>query len=159
MLSKTQQCRHYAVGITTMFSDAGFLNSANTKLCRLFFSGGLQFRASGALLVRGECHGAPSLRPGNTILSGANLSPRGCVNHGCWPPALVSRNLFERNLHFRVDIGFRTNTEWMECMSHRKRRETKQQPNMLPSPAVPGCCIVSFHFLCDIHSIHSVLFV
>ena len=42
-------------------------------------------------------------------------------------------------------------TEWMECMSHRKRRETKQQPSMLLGPAVPGCCLVSFHFLCDIH--------
>ena len=48
-------------------------------------------------------------------------------------------------------------TEWMECnMSHRKRRETEQQPSMTPVPAVPGCCLVSFHFLCDIHSIHSV---
>ena len=47
-------------------------------------------------------------------------------------------------------------TEWMGCMSHRKRRETKQQPIMLPGPAVPGCCLVSFGFLCDIHSIHSV---
>ena len=36
-------------------------------------------------------------------------------------------------------------------MSQRKQRETKQQPNMLPGPAVPGCCLVSFCFLCDIH--------
>ena len=41
-------------------------------------------------------------------------------------------------------------------MSHRKRRETKQQLSMLLGPAVPGCCLVSFHFLCDIHSLHSV---
>ena len=27
---------------------------------------------------------------------------------------------------------------------------------MLPGPAVPGYCLVSFCFLCDIHSIHSV---
>ena len=27
---------------------------------------------------------------------------------------------------------------------------------MLPGPAVPGCCLVYFHFLCNIHSIHSV---
>ena len=40
-------------------------------------------------------------------------------------------------------------------MSHRKRRETKQQSSMLPGPAVPGCSLVSFRFLCDIHSIHS----
>ena len=45
----------------------------------------------------------------------------------------------------------------MEWMSHYKCRETKQQPSMLPGPAVPGCCLVSFCSLCDIHSIHSVL--
>ena len=55
-----------------------------------------------------------------------------------------------RNLSGRVIL------EWMESMSHRKRRETKQQPNMLPCPSVPGCCLVSLSFLCDIHSIHSV---
>ena len=27
---------------------------------------------------------------------------------------------------------------------------------MWPCPAVHVCCLVSFHFLCDIHSIHSV---
>ena len=36
-------------------------------------------------------------------------------------------------------------------MSHRNWRETKQQPSMLS-----GCYLVSFHFLCNIHSIHSV---
>ena len=46
--------------------------------------------------------------------------------------------------------------EYTEWMSHRKQRETKQQPSMLPGPAVPGCCLVSSHFLCDIHYIHSV---
>ena len=46
--------------------------------------------------------------------------------------------------------------EWMELMSYRIPRETKQQPSMSPGPAVPGCCLVSFPFLCDIHSIHSV---
>ena len=30
-------------------------------------------------------------------------------------------------------------------MSHRKSKETKQQPSMLPGPAVPGCCLVYFH--------------
>ena len=43
-----------------------------------------------------------------------------------------------------------------ECMSNRKQRETKQQPSMLPCLAVLGCCLVSFHFLRDIHSIHPV---
>ena len=46
----------------------------------------------------------------------------------------------------------------MEWMWHRKWRETKQNPSMFPGPAVPGCCLVSFCFLCDIHSIHSVQF-
>ena len=32
-------------------------------------------------------------------------------------------------------------------MAHRKWKETKQQPSMLPGPAVPGCSLVSFHFL------------
>ena len=45
----------------------------------------------------------------------------------------------------------------MEWMSHRKRRETKQQPSILPDPAVPGCCFVAFRFPCDIHTIHSVV--
>ena len=38
-----------------------------------------------------------------------------------------------------------------------KWRETKQQPSMLPGPAVPGCCLVSFCSLCDIHSIHRII--
>ena len=38
-------------------------------------------------------------------------------------------------------------TEWI---LHRKRKETKQQPSMLPGPAVPGCCLASFHFQCYI---------
>ena len=32
-------------------------------------------------------------------------------------------------------------------MAHRKWKETKQQPSLLPRPAVPGCSLVSFHFL------------
>ena len=32
-------------------------------------------------------------------------------------------------------------------MAHRKWKETKQLPRMLPGPAVPGCCLISFHFL------------
>ena len=31
--------------------------------------------------------------------------------------------------------------------AHRKWKETKQQPRLLPGPAVPGSCLVSFHFL------------
>ena len=37
-------------------------------------------------------------------------------------------------------------------MAHRKWKETKQEPSLLPGPAVPGpavpgCSLVSFHFL------------
>ena len=32
-------------------------------------------------------------------------------------------------------------------MAHRKWKELKQQPSLLPGPAVPGCCLVSFHIL------------
>ena len=37
-------------------------------------------------------------------------------------------------------------------------KETKQQPSMLPGPAVPGCCLISFHFLWAIHPIRPVHF-
>ena len=32
-------------------------------------------------------------------------------------------------------------------MAHRKWNKIKQQPSLLPGPAVPGCSLVSFHFL------------
>ena len=32
-------------------------------------------------------------------------------------------------------------------MAHRKWKETKQLPGMLPGPVVPGCSLVAFHFL------------
>ena len=41
-------------------------------------------------------------------------------------------------------------------MAQRKWKEIKQQPSMLPGPAVPGCCLVSFHFLCYILCSRSV---
>ena len=43
-------------------------------------------------------------------------------------------------------------------MAHRKGKKTKQQPSMLPDPAVPGCCLVSFCFLWAILWPHTVLF-
>ena len=39
---------------------------------------------------------------------------------------------------------------------HRKWKETKQQPSMLPVPAVPGYCLVSFHILWAILSTSTV---
>ena len=44
-------------------------------------------------------------------------------------------------------------------MAHRKWKETKQQPSMLPGPAVPGSCLVSFHILWDILSTSTVEYV
>ena len=45
----------------------------------------------------------------------------------------------------------------MGWMLHRKWQGTKQLPSMLPGPAVPGCCLISFHFLWAIHPIRPVL--
>ena len=41
----------------------------------------------------------------------------------------------------------------MGWMAHRKLKEIKQQPSMLPGPAVPGSCLASFHFRWAIHPI------
>ena len=43
-------------------------------------------------------------------------------------------------------------------MAHRKGKEIKQQPSMLPGPAVPGSCLVSFHFLWAILSTSTVIY-
>ena len=42
-------------------------------------------------------------------------------------------------------------------MAHRKWKETKKHPSMLPGPAVPGCYFISFHFLWAILWPHPVL--
>ena len=41
----------------------------------------------------------------------------------------------------------------MGWMTHRKWKESKQQPSILPGSAVSGCYLVSFHFLWAIHPI------
>ena len=41
-------------------------------------------------------------------------------------------------------------------MAHRKWNEIKQQPSMLPGPAVPDCSLVSFYFLWAILSTGTV---
>ena len=46
----------------------------------------------------------------------------------------------------------------MGWMAHRKWKESKLQPSMLPGPAVPGSCLASFHFRWAIHPIRPVLF-
>ena len=41
---------------------------------------------------------------------------------------------------------------WLDMMSHRKRRENKQQLIWRPNLALLGYCLVSLPFLCDILS-------
>ena len=51
---------------------------------------------------------------------------------------------------FACEESERTNessTVRVDSLPHRKWKETKQQPSMLPGPAVPGCRLVSFHIL------------
>ena len=59
--------------------------------------------------------------------------------------------------HYKAKEAVSIHTEWMEWMSHRMRKETKQQSGMLPGPAVPGCCSVSFHILLAILSSSTVV--
>ena len=42
-------------------------------------------------------------------------------------------------------------------MAHRKWKEIKQQPRLLPGPAVPGCSLISFHFLRAILCLQAVV--
>ena len=49
-------------------------------------------------------------------------------------------------------------TGQMGWMAHRKWKESKQQPSMLPGPAVRGCCLISFHFLWAIRPIFGAWF-
>ena len=44
-------------------------------------------------------------------------------------------------------------------MAHRKWKETKLQPSMLPGSAVPGSCLVSLHFLWAILCPQAVLYI
>ena len=44
---------------------------------------------------------------------------------------------------------YRVTTEWM---SHRKCKETKQQPATAGQGNILGCCLVYICLLCDIHS-------
>ena len=53
-------------------------------------------------------------------------------------------------------FGIHPHTGRMGWMTHRKWKEIKQQPSMLPGPAVPGSCLASFHFLWAIHPIRPV---
>ena len=52
----------------------------------------------------------------------------------------------EQRTHFNTSVKM----WWTVCghrMVHKKWKETKQLPSILPGPAVPGCYLVSFHIL------------
>ena len=80
------------------------------------------------------------------------------ISTSCFTTQIIASN--EDNN--RVNFIMKTNrnreccTEWMEWMSHRKQKETKQQPGTAGPGNMLGCCLVSLHFLCDIHFIHPV---
>ena len=66
-----------------------------------------------------------------------------------------------------LDVGFPENlfmfkiksesTVLVLRMAHRKLKEFKQQPSMLPGSAVPGSCLVSFYILWAILSTSTVI--
>ena len=64
-------------------------------------------------------------------------------------------------IRFEFDLSltlrrFSPYTGRMGWMAHRKWKEIRLQPSMLPGPAVPGSCLASFHFRWDIHPIRPV---
>ena len=56
------------------------------------------------------------------------------------------------------DMIFQVCTGRMGWMAHRKWKEIKQQPGTAVPGNILGGCLVSLHFLYDIHSIHFVQF-
>ena len=73
-------------------------------------------------------------------------------------PAL--RNVIYGIVNMNVERG-RTRTHYYRVrpqMAHRKWKGTKQLPSMLPGPAMPGCRLVSFHFLWAILWPHPICF-
>ena len=75
-----------------------------------------------------------------------------CVRRSLWPLAAV---YLVRLIIKCAETVVQLQTECTVLvlrMAHRKWKETKQQPSMLPGPAVPGFCLVSFHILLAILS-------
>ena len=61
---------------------------------------------------------------------------------------------------FRIELISHTtySTPCGHRMAHRKWKEIKQQPTLLPGPSVPGSCLVSFHFLWAILCLQAVVY-
>ena len=62
----------------------------------------------------------------------------------------------ERLRNLRLQLKENTCTVLVLRMAHRKWKEFKQKPSMLPGSAVPGSCLVSVHFLWAILSTSTV---
>ena len=75
------------------------------------------------------------------------------MNQGCkYDKTHFLRNKSEegKKIHGRLSasvVRSLVSTVFVLRMAHRKWKEIKQQPSLLPGPAVPGCSLVSFHFL------------
>ena len=54
--------------------------------------------------------------------------------------------------------NYSKSTVRVDSLPHRKWKQIKQQPSMLPGPAVPGCCWISLHFLWGKLSTRTVVF-
>ena len=84
---------------------------------------------------------------------------------GIWLCPLVHQGSNRQNLHlgiwgnpqliytWNIQYVICPNTEWMECIFHRKRKETKQQPGTAGPGSILGCCLVSVCFLGILHSV------
>ena len=55
----------------------------------------------------------------------------------------IFRNL-SNSLVTLASARLKLNTACGHRIGHRKWKKTKQQPNLLPNPAVPGCSLVSY---------------
>ena len=54
---------------------------------------------------------------------------------------------FDKTRLLQIHTSLQYCTACRHRMAHRKWKESKQLPSMLPGTAAPGCCLVSFHFL------------
>ena len=71
-----------------------------------------------------------------------------------WPSR--PSQLTKKNTTYHVCRDASDCTVLVHRMAHRKCKETKQLPSMLPGSAVPGCCLLSFHILWAILSTRTV---
>ena len=80
------------------------------------------------------------------------------ISTSCFTTQIIASNEDRVNFIMKTNRNRECCTEWMEWMSHRKQKETKQQPGTAGPGNIPSRCLVYLRFLCDIHSIHPVPF-